>query len=93
MRLIALEAAAGLSLVLAARAVVDLVVSPEAASVASLLAYEAAVVAVVGVLLAGLFLGRGRGAAVTDLVLQLGQARSGTLRASSALLQQDPSSV
>jgi hypothetical protein len=30
MRLIALEAAAGLSLVLAARAVVDLVVSPEA---------------------------------------------------------------
>ena len=57
---------------------------------ASLLAYEAAVVAIVGVLLAGLFLGRGRGAAVTDLVVQLGQARSGTLRAELARAIGDP---
>jgi signal transduction histidine kinase len=90
MRLIALEAAAGLSLVLAARAVVDLIVSPEAAGVALLLAYEAALVAIVGVLLVGLFLGRGRGAAVTDLVVQLGQARSGTLRAELARAIGDP---
>ena len=76
-RLIALQAAAGLSLVLAARAVIDLVVTPENASVASLLVYEAAVVVIAGVLLAGLFLGPGRGAAVTDLVVQLGHARSG----------------
>ena len=90
LRLIALEAAAGLSLVLAVRAIVNLVVSPETASVASLLAYEAAVVAIVGVLLAGLLLGRGRGAAVTDLVVQLGQARSGTLRAELARAIGDP---
>ena len=74
---------------LAARAGVDLVVSPEAASVASLLAYEAAVVAIVGCSWPA-FPRPGAGAAVTDLVVQLGQARSGTLRAELARAIGDP---
>jgi hypothetical protein len=80
MRLIALQAAAGLGFVLAASAVADLVIAPEEASPISLLAYEVAVVIVAVVLLAGLLLGPGEGAGVADLVLQLGQARSRTLR-------------
>ena len=90
MRLIALQAAAGLGFVLAASAVVDLVFAPEEASVTSLLAYEVAVVVVAGVLLAGLLLGPGEGAGVADLVLQLGQARSRTLRAELARAIGDP---
>ena len=90
MRLIALQAAAGLSLVLAATAVVDLVFAPEDASVASLLAYEVAVAVIAGVLLASLLLGPVEGTAVTDLVLQLGHARSWTLRAELARAIGDP---
>jgi signal transduction histidine kinase len=90
MRLIALQAAAGLSFVLAASAVVDLVIAPEAASLTSLLAYEVAVVVVAGALLAGLLLGPGEGAGVADLVLQLGQARSRTLRWELARAIGDP---
>jgi signal transduction histidine kinase len=89
-RLIALQAAAGLSLVLGAIAVVDLVIAPADVSAASLLAYEVAVVTVAGVLLAGLLLGPVEGAAVTDLVLQLGQARSVTLRGELARAIGDP---
>ena len=90
MHLIALQAAAGLSLVLAAIAVVDLVTTPEEASGASLLAYEVTVVVIAGVLLAGLLLGPVEGAEVTDLVLQLGHARSWTLRAELARAIGDP---
>ena len=90
MRLIALQAAAGLGFVLAASAVVDLVIAPEEASLTSLLAYEVAVVVVAGVLLAGLLLGPGEGAGVADLVLQLGQARSRTLRWELARAIGDP---
>ena len=90
MHLIALQAAAGLSLVLAAIAVADFVTAPEEASVASLLAYEVAVVVVAGVLLAGLLLGPGEGAGVADLVLQLGQSRSRTLRGELARALGDP---
>jgi hypothetical protein len=90
MHLIALQAAAGLSLVLAAIAVVDLVFAPDDASVASLLVYEVTVVVIAGVLLAGLLLGPVEGAAVTDLVLQLGQARSRTLRGELARAIGDP---
>ena len=90
MRLIALQAAAGLGLVLAATAVVDLVFAPEDASVASLLAYEVAVAVIAGVLLASLLLGPVEGTAVTDLVLQLGHARSWTLRAELARAIGDP---
>ena len=90
MRLVALQAAAGLGFVLAASAVVDLMVAPEEASLTSLLAYEIAVVVVAGALLAGLLLGPGEGAGVADLVLQLGQARSRTLRWELARAIGDP---
>ena len=90
MRLIALQAAAGLGFVLAASAIVDLVIAPEEASSISLLAYEVAVVVVAGVLLAGLLLGPEEGAGVADLVLQLGQARSRTLRWELARALGDP---
>ena len=90
MRLIALQGAAGLGFVLAASAVVDLVIEPEQASLTSLLAYEVAVVVVAGALLAGLLLGSGEGAGVADLVLQLGQARSRTLRWELARAIGDP---
>ena len=91
MRLIALQAGAGLGFVLAASAIVDLVViTPEEASLTSLLAYEVAVVVVAGVLLAGLLLGPEEGAGVADLVLQLGQARSRTLRWELARALGDP---
>jgi len=90
MRLIALQAAAGLGFVLAASAVVDLVIAPEEASLTSLLAYEVTVVVIAGVLLAGLLLGPVEGAEVTDLVLQLGHARSVTLRGELARAIGDP---
>jgi signal transduction histidine kinase len=90
MHLIALQATAGLSFVLAASAVVDLVAAPEAASLASLFTYEVALVVVAAMLLAGLLLGHGEGAAVADLVLQLGQARSRTLRGELARAIGDP---
>jgi len=90
MRLIALQAAAGLGFVLAASAVVDLEVAPGEASSISLLAYEVAVVVVAGVLLAGLVLGPGEGAGVADLVLELGQTRSRTLRGQLARALGDP---
>src|SRR3984957_4992756 len=90
MRLVALQAATGLGFVLAGSAVVDLVIAPEQASLTSLLAYEVAVVVVAGVLLAGLLLGPGEGAGVADLVLQLGQARSRTLRGELARALGDP---
>jgi hypothetical protein len=90
MRLIALRAAAVLSLVLAASAVADLLVAPAGASLASLLAYEVALVVIAGMLVAGLLLGPGQGAAVTDLVVQLGQARSWTLREELSRAMGDP---
>jgi signal transduction histidine kinase len=90
MRLVALQAAAGLGLVLTASAVADLVIAPEQASLVSLLAYEVALTVVAGALLAGLFLGPGEGAGVADLVLQLGQARSRTLRSELARAIGDP---
>ena len=90
MHLIALQATAGLSFVLAASAVVDLVAAAEAASLASLFAYEVALVVVAAMLLAGLLLGHGERAAVADLVLQLGQARSQTLRGELARAIGDP---
>jgi signal transduction histidine kinase len=89
MRLIALRAAAVLSFVLAASAVADLLVAPAGASLASLLAYEVALVVIAGMLVAGLLLG-GQGAAVTDLVVRLGWARSWTLRGELARAIGDP---
>jgi signal transduction histidine kinase len=89
MRLVALQAAAGLGFVLVASAVVDGEVAPGEASSVSLLAYEVAVVVVAGALLAGL-LGRGEGVGVADLVLELGQSRSRTLRSELASAIGDP---
>ena len=90
MRLIALQAAAGLGFVLAATAVVDLVVAPEDASVASLLAYEVAVVVVAGVLLAGLLLGPVEGQRSPIWCCSLASARSRTLRSELARAIGDP---
>jgi len=55
-----------------------------------LLAYEVAVVVVAGTLLAGLLLGPEEGAGVADLVLQLGQSQSRTLRSELARTIGDP---
>jgi signal transduction histidine kinase len=90
MRLVALQAAAGLGFVLVASAVVDVEVAPGEASSVSLLAYEVAVVVVAGALLAGLLLGPGEGVGVADLVLELGQSRSRTLRSELASAIGDP---
>jgi signal transduction histidine kinase len=87
-RLIALQAAAVLSFVLAASAVADLLVAPAGASLASLLGYEVALVVIAGMLVAGLL--GGQGVAVTDLVVQLGQARSWTLREELSRAMGDP---
>lgn len=89
-RLIALQAAAGLSLVLAGTAVADLVLAPGGAGLASLLVYEVALCVIAGGLLAGLLFAPWGRAAVTDLVVQLGGARSGTLRAELARALGDP---
>ncbi len=89
-RLIALQAAAGLSLVLAGNAVAGLVLAPGGASLGSLLAYEATLCVIAAVLLAGLVFAPWGRAAVTDLVVQLGQARSGTVRAELARALGDP---
>jgi len=90
MGLVALQAAAGLGFVLAASTVLDLVIAPGEASSISLLAYEVAVVVVAGTLLAGLLLGPEEGAGVADLVLQLGQSQSRTLRSELARAIGDP---
>jgi signal transduction histidine kinase len=90
MRLVALQAAVGLGFVLVASAVVEVEVAPGEASSVLLLAYEVAVVVVAGALLAGLLLGPGEGVGVADLVLQLGQSRSRTLRWELARAIGDP---
>ena len=64
-RLIALQAAAGLSLVLAGNAVAGLVLAPGSAGLASLLVYEVALCAIAGGLLAGLLFAPWGRAAVT----------------------------
>jgi signal transduction histidine kinase len=78
-RRIALQATAGLSLVLAGTAAARLVLPPGDASGPSLLVYEAALCVLAGGLLAGLLAAPWQRAAVADLVVELGEARSGTL--------------
>jgi signal transduction histidine kinase len=90
-RLIALQAAAGLSLVLAGTAAARLLLPPGEVSVASLLAYEAALCVLAGGLLAGLLIAPWQQTAVADLVVELGEARSGTLRGELARALGDPS--
>src|SRR6266536_1669761 len=79
-RLMAVQAAAGLSLVLAGTAAARLLLPPEEVSGPSLLVYEVALCVLAVTLLAGLLVAPWQRAVVTDLVVELGEARSGTLR-------------
>ncbi len=90
-RLIALQAAVGLSLVLAGIAAARLLLPPEAVSGPSLLVYELALCVLAAGLLAGLLVAPWRQTAVTDLVVELGEARSGTLRGQLSQALGDPS--
>ena len=90
-RLIALQAAAGLSLVLAGIAAARLLLPPEEASGPSLLVYEVALCVLAGGLLAGLLVAPWQRAAVADLVVELGEARSDTLRGELSRALGDPS--
>jgi Histidine kinase-, DNA gyrase B-, and HSP90-like ATPase len=90
-RLIGLQAAAGLSLVLAGTAAARLLLAPEEVSGASLLIYEAALCMLAGALLAGLLVAPWQQTAVADLVVELGEARSGTVRGQLARALGDPS--
>jgi signal transduction histidine kinase len=89
-RLLVLRVAAGLGLVLAAGAAVRLALPAGEASEPSLLALEVTLCAVAGVLLAGLVAPSWERAAVTDLVVELGESRSGTLRDELARALGDP---
>jgi signal transduction histidine kinase len=90
-RLIALQAAAGLSLVLAGTTAARLLLPPEEVSGPSLLVYEAALCVLATGLLAGLLVAPWQRAVVTDLVVELGEARSGTLRGELSQALGDPS--
>jgi signal transduction histidine kinase len=90
-RLIALQAAAGLSLVLAGTAAARLLLPPGEVSGASLLVYEAALCVLAAGLLAGLLIDPWQQTTVADLVVELGEARSGTVRGELARALGDPS--
>jgi signal transduction histidine kinase len=89
-RRIALQATAGLSLVLSGTAAARLVLPPGDVSGPSLLMYEAALCVLAGGLLAGLLIAPWQRAAVADLVVELGEARSGTLRGELSRALGDP---
>lgn len=89
-RLLALRAAAGLGLVLVGGAAAHVMVPAGDANDPSLLALEATLCALAGALLAGLLSRAWERAAVTDLVVELGQSRSGTLRDELARALGDP---
>ena len=89
-RLAALQATAFLGAVLAADALVRLAVSTPEAKDATLLANEAALVALAVSLLAGLLRWPWERAEVTDFVVELGEARPGTLREALARALGDP---
>jgi signal transduction histidine kinase len=90
-RLIALQAAAGLSLVLAGTAAARLLLPPGEVSGPSSLVYEAALCVLAGGLLTGLLVAPWQQTAVADLVVELGEARSGTLRGQLSRALGDPS--
>jgi signal transduction histidine kinase len=89
--LIALQATAGLSLVLAGTATARMLLPPGDVSGPSLLVYEVALCVLAGGLLVGLLVAPWQRAAVTDLVVELGEARSGTLRGELSRALGDPS--
>ena len=90
-RLIALQAAAGLSLVLAGIAAARLLLPSGEVGRPTLLIYEAALCVLAGGLLAGLLVAPWRQTAVADLVVELGEARSGTVRGQLSRALGDPS--
>jgi signal transduction histidine kinase len=90
-RLIALQAAAGLSLVLAGTAAAWLLLPSGEVGRLTLLVYEAALCVLAGGLLAGLLVAPWQRAAVADLVVELGEARSGTVRGQLSRALGDPS--
>lgn len=89
-RLYALQATAFLAVVLAATAAVRLAVPTQGAKDATLLAYQVALCALAIGPLIGLLRAPWERAAVTDLVVELGQTRSGTLRDALARALGDP---
>lgn len=90
-RLIALEAAAWLSLVLAGTAAARLLLPPGDVSGLSLLVYEVSLCVLAGGLLAGLLVAPWQRTAIADLVVELGEARSGTLPGQLSRALGDPS--
>jgi signal transduction histidine kinase len=90
-RRVALQATAGLSLVLAGTSAARLLLPPGDVSGPSLLVYQLALCALAGGLLAGLLVAPWQRAAVADLVVELGEARSGTLRGELSRALGDPS--
>ena len=89
-RRLGLAAAAAFGLALAGGVAARFAVPAADASAASLLALEATLCALAGVLLAGLLSASWQRAAVTDLVVELGQGRSGSLRDELARALGDP---
>jgi signal transduction histidine kinase len=79
-RRIALQAATGLSLVLAGTAAARMLLPAGEASVLSLVLYEVTLCLLAGGLLAGLLAAPWQRVLVADLVVELGEARSDTLR-------------
>jgi signal transduction histidine kinase len=90
-RRIALAATVGLSLVLAATAGARLLLPPGAAIGPSLLVHEVTLCLIAGGLLAGLLAAPWRGTPVADLVVEVGEARSGTIRGELSQALGDPS--
>ena len=86
----ALRATALLAAVLAGTAGLRLAVPTQAVTDATLLSYEAVLCLLAGALLAGLVRAPWERAPVTDLVLELGEARSGSLRDALAGALGDP---
>lgn len=86
----ALWAAAGVGLVLAGGAAARIAAPAGDLDEASLLALEATLCALAGLLLAGLLSPSWQRAAVTDLVVELGESPSGTLRDELARALGDP---
>jgi signal transduction histidine kinase len=89
-RLASLQATAFLAAALMATAVARLAVHTQTAADATLLTYEGVLCVLALGLLAGLLLAPWERARVTDLVVELGEARSGTLRDALARALGDP---
>ena len=89
-RLIAVQAAIGLAAVLAGTAIARLAVSTAASDKTTLLVYELALCAFAALILSGLVRGASKPETVTDLVVELGEARSGTLQDALAGAFGDP---